>query len=374
MSNEEMQFADPEWQPPTQHNKAPEQEPYNPQPVNSTRDEQTGWQKPPQEEADGESDYYAGYRAQQQQSDMASPGQRQRRRPSSRLFWIILALIVLMVLGGRPLFFEGGSLFEGFVAENLIFGLLILAIIIAAITMIRRRGRITFRNTRMVETRNFTVSRHPTIIVKDDVGTIRVRSGGESNEVRIQATKQSTGWMGTNNDLQVRYDQRAEDNTISVNSVHRWSVFGKNSVDYDITVPLIADLKLRVDAGKIYVSDLIGQMSLVSDAGSIQAVHVSLQGQSLLKTDVGSVNFSGSIDPQGAYKFETDAGSINVTLPEDASFHVDARTDVGSIKSDFPLSGQPTVSRTRLSGNVGIPPYATLTLRTDLGSINLKRE
>ncbi len=374
MSNEEMQFADPEWQPPTQRSNAQEQKSYNPQPVNSPRDEQTGWQKPPQEEAGGESDYYAGYRARQQQSYTVPPGQRQRRRSSSRFLWIILVLFVLMVLGGRPFFFEGGSLFEGFVAENFIFGLLILGIIIAVIAVLRSRGRVIFRNTRMVETRNFTVDRHPTIIVKDDVGTIRVHSGGESNEVHIQATKQSTGWTGAGNILQVRYDQRAEDNTISVNSEHGWSVFGKNSVDYDITVPLIADLRLRTDAGKIYVSDLIGQMSLVSDAGSIHATHVSLQGHSLLKTNVGSVNFSGSIDPQGAYKFETDAGSINVTLPEDASFHVDASTDVGSIKSDFPLNGQPTVSRTRLSGNVGIPPYATLTLRTDLGSIKLKRE
>jgi hypothetical protein len=92
-----------------------------------------------------------------------------------------------------------------------------------------------------------------------------------------------------------------------------------------------------------------------------------------LKTDVGSLNFSGSIDPQGAYKFESDAGSINVTLPEDASFHVDASTDVGSIHNNFQVSGQSKISHTKLKGTVGNPPYATMTLKTDVGSIILKR-
>lgn len=364
MSNEEMQFADPEWQP-------PEQEPFHPQPVNAPRDEQPGWQGPPQEESDGESDYYAGYRAQHQRSYTAP---RQQRRGRTRpLFWIILALIIITLLSGRPFFIEGGTVVEGFVLENFVFGLLILGIIVAVIAVLRNSGRVTFRNTRKVETRNFVVGKRPTIIVKDDFGTIRVCSSGEDNEVRVQAIKQSKGWAGNSTNLQVDYDQRAEDNTITIKSVQGWSIFGKNNVDYDIAVPLIADLELRTDVGKIYVSDVIGQMTLVSDAGSVHATQVSLQGQSKLKTDAGSLNFSGTLDPHGTYKFETGAGSINVNLPEDASFHVDARTDIGSINSDFPLSGHPRNSRTKLSGNVGKPPYAALTLKTDLGSINLKR-
>jgi putative adhesin len=374
MSNEEMQFADPEWQPPGLHSSAPEQEPFDPQPVNAPHDEQPGWQSPPQEESDGESDYYAGYRAQQQRSYTVPP--RQQRRGRTRpWFWVILVLIILTFLGGRPFFIEGGSFVEGFVLENFLFGVLFLGILVAVIALLRSRGRsrITFSNTRTVETRNFVVGKRPTIIVKDDIGTIRVRSSGENNEVQVQAIKHSKGWTGNYNNLQVDYDQRAEDNTITIKSVHGRSIFGKNSVDYDITVPLIADLELRTDVGKIYVSDVIGQMTLVSDAGSIHATQVSLQGQSRLKTDVGSLNFSGSIDAQGTYKFEADAGSINVTLPEDASFHVDARTEVGSINSEFAISGQSRMSRAKLSGNVGNPPYATLTLQTDLGSINLKR-
>ena len=360
MSNEEMQFADPEWQPPGQEQS-------DPRPVNAPRDEQSGWQSPPREESP---DYNAGYRAQQQRSYSVPPVQ-QRKRPAPWT-WIIIALIVLLFLGGGP-FFEGGYFIEGFVFRNIIFALIFLGVIVSTIAVLRNRGAVTFRNTRAVETRTFLVGTHPTIIVKDDIGTIRVHSGGQSDTVSVQTTRQSTGWTGNNNNPQVYYDQRSDDNIITIKSAHGWRILGKNSVDFDITVPLTTDLQRRTDLGKIYVNDVIGQMSLTSDAGSIHATQVSLMGRASLKTDVGSINFSGSIEPRGTYKFESDAGSINVTLPENASFHVDAKTDVGSVNTDFPVSGQSSIGRNKLGGDVGSPPYAVLTLKTDVGSINLKR-
>ena len=72
------------------------------------------------------------------------------------------------------------------------------------------------------------------------------------------------------------------------------------------------------------------------------------------------------------YKFLSVAGSINVILPEDASFEVDAKTDVGSIRYNFPINGHSKKLRTKLQGKVGNPPYATLNLKTNVGSITLK--
>lgn len=81
MSKEEMQFADPEWQPP-----------------------------------------------------------RQRlRRHSRRWLGILLILIILTVLAGRPFIADGGYFVEGFVLDNLIVGLGILAFIIAGIVFFRSR-------------------------------------------------------------------------------------------------------------------------------------------------------------------------------------------------------------------------------------------
>jgi hypothetical protein len=372
MSKEEMQFADPEWQPPGQLNSTLEQEELHPQSINYTREEHQASLGSQHGESEDESDYFTGYTARQQQHFASPPKQRKHRR-ASRWFWVFFILIILTFFAARPIFLEGGYLVEGFVFENLIFGLGVLALIIAVIAIFRGRSRLTFRNSSTVETRDFLVGNRSTIIVNNNCGAIRVLSSAERNQVRIQATKKSKGWGHVSNDLQVHYNHRTEDNTIVVESIHRWSIFGKNNVDYEISVPLITDLELKTDVGRIDVSNVNGQMRLFSDAGSIHATHVSLQGKSKLKTDLGSINFSGSIKPQGTYQFFSDAGSINLSLPEDASFEVDARTDVGSIRCNFPIHGHSKKSHSKLKGKVGNPPHAALTLKTDVGSITLKQ-
>jgi len=375
MTKEEMQFADPEWQPPGQLNSTLEQEQLNPQPVNIPRKQHQGSFESSNGktvEKEEEADYITGYKARQQQQ-FASPPQQRHRRHTWRWLGISLLLIIFTILAGRPLIADSGYFVEGFVLDNLIVLLGILAFIIAGIAFFRSRSRFSFKTDRTVETRDFLVGNHPTIIVHNGCGSIRVLSNTERNQMRIQATKQIRGWGHTNNDVLIHYMQRAEDNTIVIDSMNKWSIFGRSNADYEISVPLMTDLELKTDLGKIDVSNVIGRMKLYSDAGSIYATQVSLQGNSTLKTDVGSIYFSGTIENQGTFKFLTDAGSINVNLPEDASFEVDAKTDVGSIRCNFPIKGHSKKSHTKLQGKVGNPPYATLTLKTDIGSITLKQ-
>ena len=138
MSKEEMQFADPEWQPPGQLSSTLEQEQLHSQSVNIPREEHQASLGSQHGESEDESDYFTGYRARQQQHNASPPKQRQHRR-HRRWFWIIFILIILTFFAGRPIFFEGGYLVEGFVLENLIFGLGILALIIAVIAIFRGR-------------------------------------------------------------------------------------------------------------------------------------------------------------------------------------------------------------------------------------------
>src|SRR5215467_10178123 len=95
--------------------------------------------------------------------------------------------------------------------------------------------------------------------------------------------------------------------------------------------------------------------------------------QSILKTDTGSVTFEGTIDPKGLYQFETNTGSVDVTLPGNSSFHLDASTDTGSINSDFPGVNVQHSNFTggNVNSDVGSSPGATVTLKTDTGSISL---
>ena len=141
MSKEEMQFADPEWHPPGQLSSTLEQEQFNPQPVNIPREQNDR----SFDSADGktveieeEADYLTGYKARQQQH-YASPPQQKHRRHTWWWVGTLLLLIFLAVLAGRPFIADGGYFIEGFVLDNLIVVLGILAFIFACIAFFRSR-------------------------------------------------------------------------------------------------------------------------------------------------------------------------------------------------------------------------------------------
>lgn len=141
MSKEEMQFADPEWQPPGQLSSTLEQEQLNPQPVNIPReqhqrsfDSSNGKTVEKEEEAD----YLTGYKARQQQQYASTP-QQLHRRHTWRWVGILLLLIFLAVLAGRPFIADSGYFVESLVLDNLIVVMGILAFIIAGIAFFRSR-------------------------------------------------------------------------------------------------------------------------------------------------------------------------------------------------------------------------------------------
>src|SRR5260370_12312674 len=106
MSNQEMQFADPDWKPSQQldtKTNPQEQEVYKPQPINADSREQNQWTAappaPPQQEG------YPGLRP----YTGPEPGQMQggnfrqrpyRRRGRGPWFWIILAIIIISLMSG----------------------------------------------------------------------------------------------------------------------------------------------------------------------------------------------------------------------------------------------------------------------------------
>jgi hypothetical protein len=266
------------------------------------------------------------------------------RRRSSWL-WIILAIVLLFMLLGGGIF----SLFS-------IFG----------------NSIVGFGNT-AVETRNFTVSASPTLVLNNDTGSIHVRVANSVNQVTIQATKHSN--FGSNlNDVNVSYTQNTGGNTINVNvdRTNGFNLFTSTSVEFDITVPSTAVLQLKTNTGSIDVTGVSGQMVLTSNTGSITAIGGTVSGNTGLITNTGSITFNGSIDQTGNYQFVTNTGSVNVTLPGGSAFHVNASTDTGSINTNFPgVTVQHQGMGANASGDVGSSPQATVSLRTNTGSINL---
>lgn len=276
------------------------------------------------------------------------PAIRPARPRSSPWPWVILTLVLVMVLGLGMIFLlvPGGYSAPG------------------------------FTSTVIEAPHSFTVGAHPTIVINNDVGTIHVRAGGAGSDVTIQVTRHTA--LGTHaNDTDVRYTQNSTNNTISVDVVRLTTInlITSPSVDIDATVPSSADLQLKTNTGSIDVTGISGQTSLRSDTGSLAATQAVLAADSQLSTNTGTVNFDGAIGSQGSYQFLTNTGSVNVTLPGTAAFHVDGSTNTGSVSTDFPglVVQHPSMTSSEMHGDVGSTPQATVTLRTNTGSVSLHR-
>jgi len=229
-----------------------------------------------------------------------------------------------------------------------------------------------FRNSVTEPARTFSVSASPTFILTSIAGSVILKTGSTKSIV-VQATKYAS--LGGNlNDMQITYSQ--SDSTVNMGTyrVGRFNFFNSTSVDFTITVPPATDLEIAMYAGSITVSGIRGKMSLLSNAGTIEVTKASLTGSSTLRTDLGRINFKGTIGTIGTYDFQSNTGSIAVTLPAMASFYANAITCGGSINTSFPLTVNHSGACTITSGDIGTAPQATLSLETNIGSISLNRD
>jgi Putative adhesin len=229
----------------------------------------------------------------------------------------------------------------------------------------------SFRNSAIVPARTFTVSTNPALMLTSNTGSVTVNRGSANNRIIVQATK-FAGFGGNLNNLQINYSQNGNTLTVAATSSGTFNFFNATSVDFVITVPNATSLQIHTNAGSINVNGVNGNMSLVSNAGSIGATQSSLSGNSTFKTNAGSINFNGSIGTSGTYDFETNAGSIDMTLTGSPSFHLSASTDVGSISTSFPVIVNRNTAGATANGDVGTTPQAMLKLTTNAGSITLK--
>jgi hypothetical protein len=340
MGDQEMQFADPAWQPPQQRgiNMATQQQEPLPQPVNVDTYKQAQWQdafsSQQSEEPYGHiGSYTDGYRAQSSAGIPLRTGQQKRRSP---WLWIVLALIIFSLLGGafrmnvdHPNRFPDMRMTDHFKPDG--------------------------------NAQQYPVGVHPTIVITDPNGSITVNTGGLSGSVTVQTLgrDQESVPSGT-------YNSSGDSLQIAVDK-SPWS-----QTDLEVTVSDEADLVIRTNSGDIDVTGVNGQVNLTSDSGTITLSQVSLAGNSSVSTNSGDIRFDGGIAPNGSYQFQSESGSVDVTLPPDSSFHAAVTPNSGSFNSDFPeVNSQP--SGGTIDGDVGNSPSAKVMIKTDSGSINLNK-
>ena len=299
-------------------------------------------------------------------------GQVEQSRRRYSWFALLLALlsIPLIILGLGILIFAGAA-----IAGAMLLGLTILLLVVGTALLIAA-GVYFVLSTVRVETRHFSVSGHPRIVVNNEIGTIHVNAGSEANTVTVQTKQHSRRFLKRGKTSWVSYEQSEDNNEISA-EVERLFEPGINlpqAIDFNLKVPSNADLELSTSAGDIWVTGIRGQLSLKSATGSMYIRRGQLTGNSVLKSSLGSINFHGAIDPFGAYQFETETGSVNVTLPDDTAFELDASAHVGSVTTVVP--GMKMVYRTNneVHGDAGLPPRASMRLRSSIGSVSVYEE
>lgn len=341
MNDQEMQFADPEWRPGQHGSQAgTEPEPYHPQPVNRDRPNQSNtWEEPVPEHvyAAQEPSYQQFQPPPLQQPQVGGIyGQVRPRRRRSIWPWIIAAFILFSVIGGT--IGRSASEFGHHMGMN---------------------SSVPAQQVPFDQTKQFTVGAQPIINIYSASGTVNVHTSGAASEVIVQ-----TQGPGNANFTQT------DASTLTIDTTNNPSF---SDISVTVTVPANANLVIHTTDGDVNVDGVSGQLSVISDSGSIGLTNMLLSDGSTVQTTSGDITFSGQLDSSGSYRFISSNGSIDLT-PLNSSFQVTATTNSGDIQSDFSSVAVQQTSNGNgavMHGTVGSDSHATLTISTDSGSINL---
>ncbi len=226
-----------------------------------------------------------------------------------------------------------------------------------------------------------TVTTHPTIVIENDTGSIRVHAGTGSDKVILQSSPNGTT-TSSSTLSHVPYVETSDHSTIVI------TLSSSNSSDLDVTVPVTSDLKLYTNETNIFVNGVKGQMNLVSNTGTITvsystintasiidnntgaitAVRDTLNGNVTLLNNSGTITFSGSVNPSGNYHFTGNGGLMDITLPHDGTFHVDATANNSTVTSNFPGV---SVQNGAIHANIGRSPSTKVTIYNNNGAVAL---
>jgi DUF4097 and DUF4098 domain-containing protein YvlB len=201
-------------------------------------------------------------------------------------------------------------------------------------------------------------------------GAITITTWNEPR-VRIEADKAAATDEALR-DLKVEIE--GEGSTVRVRTRTRrasWFFGGGGKVDYRVTVPVGARLRVENVNGGIEITAPSGDVKASTTNGSIDVREAS---GSVEATSVnGGVRAAYAKMAESAdHRFSTVNGSITLALPEGAIGRVEATTVNGSIDNELSLESTGKATRRRLEGRLG-KGGGSLEANTVNGSIRLRR-
>jgi DUF4097 and DUF4098 domain-containing protein YvlB len=251
--------------------------------------------------------------------------------------------------------------------------------------------------------RSFTVTGRPTVHVKTNDGSVRVRTSDTSQvEFRVE-------YKGLNLDRNLHIDATQQGDELQLTAHVQWEPIslGFRKLRIEVLMPKDGDLLVDTSDGSIDVANLNGNVDLHSADGSLNVS--ALKGVLKLKTSDGSIRaegIDGSLDAasgdgsirlhgrfdelkvkagdgsvtataqagskiDSAWSIVSGDGSVEVTLPKDLKADVDASSGDGRVSSELPLAVQGDFSQSRVHGKLN-GGGAPLAIHTGDGSIRLR--
>jgi hypothetical protein len=179
-----------------------------------------------------------------------------------------------------------------------------------------------------------SVGAHPTVVGNNCGGAIFVQAGPE-NQITFAG-------------IFPQYTQDSSTNTVEITQCNE---------GLTITVP--PETNIQMDANdKITVLGVNGTMQLSTNGSRMTLEQVTLQGQSKIDDNGGTIVFAGSIAQGSTSTISDNSGSIDMTLPASSSFHLDLTGILGPIASNFPGVQSPASETSDVQVNVGSNPSA----------------
>jgi hypothetical protein len=192
-------------------------------------------------------------------------------------------------------------------------------------------------------------------------GSVRLAAWDEA-KVRIEAVKRA-GSEHALEELKIEIEGEGDRLSVRTRSPRpRW-MGGAGSVEYRVSVPRGARVRVSNVNGRVEVDGVLGSVRASTVNGSVDLTGVG--GEVEASAVNGSVEVDvARVDPSGRSALHTTNGSVRLTLPRDASAEVKAQTVNGGVHCDFDLAGA-SRSRRRIEGRIGSGGA-----RFELGTVN----
>lgn len=213
----------------------------------------------------------------------------------------------------------------------------------------------------------------------NQVGRVTVIGSKEAKEITVQTTKRLR--LNKSEEETRRYFSDIKINTREMEHALRIETempqhlkLGFNrlaAVDYEITVPAGMELEIVNHVGEVIVHDLESALTADLNVGRIDVN--GYKGKLQLKNNTGEIVARGGTEIKNI-DIRSNVGAVAVYLPSDANLLVDAETNIGNVESDFSeLKVDLRVPGKEADGKLGTGS-GNLTVRTNTGEIELRKE